>query len=303
MTAHPKIHPETGETFAFRCKPIPPYITFFSVDKEGSKQQDVPIFSMTDPTFVHDFSITKQYIVFSESQIEMNPLRLKMCKGMPMSAELDKVPRIEVLPRYASTNSEIRWFEAPGFNAMHAINAWEERDEEIILVAPNAISIENLFHNIEKVHFSLEKERINLRNGSVTRTTLSQKNLELGSINPSYVGKRNRYAYMGMGEMIPKMSGVVKIDMDLECEMSRRLYGAGCFGGEPMFVAKDGAREEDEGYIASYVYDENSGVSRFVVMNAKSQTLDVVAAVKLPRTVPYGFHGLFVKRGDLDQTC
>ncbi|KAJ9678386.1 hypothetical protein PVL29_020535 [Vitis rotundifolia] len=299
MTAHPKIDPETGETFAFRCSSIPPYITFFSIDKEGSKQQDVPIFSMTNPTFVHDFSITKQYIVFSESQIEMNPLRLMMCKGMPVSAELDKVPRIGVLPRYASTDSEIRWFEAPGFNAMHAVNAWEEGDEEIILVAPNAISTENLFHNIEKVHFSLEKVRINLRNGSVTRTTLSQKNLELGSINPSYVGKRNRYAYMGIGEMIPKMSGVVKIDMDLECEVSRRPYGAGCFGGEPIFVAKDGASGEDEGYIVSYVHDENSGASRFVVMDANSQTLDVVAAVKLPRRVPYGFHGLFVKDGDI----
>ncbi|KAL6320554.1 hypothetical protein AAG906_007633 [Vitis piasezkii] len=301
MTAHPKIDPETGETFAFRCSPIPPYITFFSIDTEGSKQQDVPIFSMTDPTFVHDFSITKQYIVFSESQIEMNPLRLMMCKGMPVSAELDKVPRIGVLPRYASTDSEIRWFEAPGFNAMHAINAWEEGDEEIILVAPNAISIENLFHSIEKVHFSLEKVRINLRSGSVTRTTLSQKNLELGSINPSYVGKRNRYGYMGIGKMIPKMSGVVKIDLELECEVSRRLYGAGCFGGEPLFVAKDGASEEDDGYIVSYVHDEKSGTSRFVVMDAKSQTLDVVAAVKLPRRVPYGFHGLFVKDGDIKE--
>ncbi|RVW78648.1 9-cis-epoxycarotenoid dioxygenase NCED1, chloroplastic [Vitis vinifera] len=189
---------------------------------------------------------------------------------MPVSAELDKVPRIGVLPRSASTDSKIRWFEAPGFNAMHALNAWEEGDEEIILVAPNAISIENLVHNIEKVHFSLEKVRINLRNSSVSRTTLSQKNLELGSINPSYVGKRNR-----------------------------RLYGAGCFGGEPLFVAKDGASEEDDGYIVSYVHDEKSGASRFVVMDAKSQTLDVVATVKLPRRVPYGFHGLFVKDGDI----
>ncbi|KAL6321444.1 hypothetical protein AAG906_016543 [Vitis piasezkii] len=243
MTAHPKIDPETGETFAFRCSPIPPYITFFSIDTEGSKQQDVPIFSMTDPTFVHDFSITKQYIVFSESQIEMNPLRLMMCKGMPVSAELDKVPRIGVLPRYASTDSEIRWFEAPGFNAMHAINAWEE---------------------------GMKRSSC----GSVTRTTLSQKNLELGSINPSYVGRE---------------TGMV---IWLECEVSRRLYGDGCFGGEPLFVAKDGASEEDDGYIVSYVHDEKSGTSRFVVMDAKSQTLDVVAAVKLPRRVPYGFHGL-----------
>lgn len=299
MTAHPKIDPETGETFAFRCSPIHPYITFFCIDKKGSKQQDVPIFSMTNPTFVHDFSITKRYIVFSESQLEMNPLRLMTCRGMPVSAEVDKVPRIGVLPRYASTDAGIRWFEAGGFNALHVLNAWEEGDEEIILVAPNAISIENLFHNIEKVHFSLEKVRINLRNGSITRTTLSKKNLELGSINHSYMGRRNRYAYMGIGEMIPKMSGVVKIDLELECEVSRREYGAGCFAGEPMFVAKDGAVEEDEGYIVSYVHDENNGVSSFLVMDATSQTLDVVAAVKLPRRVPYGFHGLFVKDGDI----
>ncbi|KAL6321396.1 hypothetical protein AAG906_016494 [Vitis piasezkii] len=182
-------------------------------------------------------------------------VNLMMFKGMPVSAELDKVPRIGVLPRSASTDSKIRWFEAPGFNAMHAINAWEEGDEEIILVAPNAISIENLVHNIEKVHFSLEKVRINLRNSSVTRTTLSQKNLELGSINPSYVGKRN--------------------------SVKKAIWSWVLW-----------RRTLDDGYIVSYVHDEKSGASRFVVMDAKSQTLDVVATVKLPRRVPYGFHGL-----------
>ncbi|RVW78679.1 putative carotenoid cleavage dioxygenase 4, chloroplastic [Vitis vinifera] len=181
-----------------------------------------------------------------------------MFKGMPVSAEIDKVPRIGVLPRSASTDSKIRWFEAPGFNAMHAINAWEEGDEEIILVAPQC-----------HIH---REPRSQHRKG------------------PFLIRK---------GEMIPKMSGVVKIDLELVCEVSRRLYGAGCFGGEPLFVAKDGASEEDDGYIVSYVHDEKSGASRFVVMDAKSQTLDVVATVKLPRRVPYGFHGLFVKDGDI----
>lgn len=297
MTAHPRIDPETGEAFAFRCSPIPPYLTFFCIDKNGSKKQDVPIFSMANPTFVHDFSITKRYIVFSESQLEMKPFRLMMCKGMPVGAETEKVPRIGVLPRCASTDSEIRWFRASGFNAMHVINAWEEGEEEIILVSPNIMSIENIFHNIEKVHCSLEKVRINLRNGSVTRTTLSEKNLELGSINPSYMGKKNRYGYMGIGKTIPKMSGVVKVDFEKGCEVSRRVYGAGCFGGEALFVGKDGAVEEDDGYIVSYVHDENTDVSRFMVMDAQSPTLDVIAAVKLPRRVPYGFHGLFVKDG------
>ena len=91
---------------------------------------------------------------------------------MPVSAELDKVPRIGVLPCYSLIEFEIMWFDAPGFNAMHVINAWEEGEDEIILVSPNAISIENLFHNIEMVHFSLENVRINLRNGSILRTTI-----------------------------------------------------------------------------------------------------------------------------------
>ena len=51
--------------------------------------------------------------------------------------------------------------------------------------------------------------------------------------------------------------------------------------------------------IVSYVHDERKGESRFLVMDAKSPELDVVAAVRLPRRVPYGFHGLFVKEREL----
>jgi 9-cis-epoxycarotenoid dioxygenase len=49
----------------------------------------------------------------------------------------------------------------------------------------------------------------------------------------------------------------------------------------------------------SYVHDEMAGESRFLVMDARSPDLDIVATVKLPRRVPYGFHGLFVKESDL----
>ncbi|KAF8380853.1 hypothetical protein HHK36_028348 [Tetracentron sinense] len=302
MTAHPKIDIHTGEMFAFRCSPVPPYLTFFRFDAKGSKQPDVPIFSMTRPTFVHDFAITKRYAVFPETQLEMKPENLVALRGMPVASDPSKVPRIGVIPRYASSESELRWYTVPGYSAMHVTNAWEDEEEGIILIAPNAVSIENIFHRIEMVHFSLEKVRIDMRTGMVSRTCLDTRSLELGSINPAYVGKKNRYAYMGVGEVVPKMSGVVKIDLELERAVSSRFYGPGCFGGESIFVARDAddsEADEDDGYIVSFVHNENTGDSKFEVMDAKSPMLDIVATVKLPGRVPYGFHGLFVTQKNL----
>jgi 9-cis-epoxycarotenoid dioxygenase len=99
----------------------------------------------------------------------------------------------------------MRWFPVPGFNAMHVTNAWENGDDEVVLVAGFVLNIENVFQKIEKVHFSLEKLTINMRTGKALKKILSKRSLELGSINASYVGKNNRYAYLGIAEKIPKM--------------------------------------------------------------------------------------------------
>ena len=100
--------------------------------------------------------------------------------------------------------------------------------------------------------------------------------------------------------------GVVKLDLSMEggeeCTVASRLYGPGCYGGEPFFVARDpenSAAEEDDGYLVTYVHDENAQESKFLVMDAKSSTLDIVAAVKLPQRVPGGFHGLFLSELEL----
>ena len=57
--------------------------------------------------------------------------------------------------------------------------------------------------------------------------------------------------------------------------------------------------EEDDGYMVTYVHDEIKDVSKFLVMDAKSPELEVLAAVKLPRRVPCGFHGMFVRESHL----
>lgn len=106
------------------------------------------------------------------------------------------------------------------------------------------------------------------------------------------------------------MAGVVKLDLSLstaesgECTVASRLYGPGCYGGEPFFIPREPdnpAAVEDDGYIVNYVFNETTEESRFIVMDAKSPNLEIVAVVKLPHRVPYGFHGIFVRDSDLQK--
>ncbi|XP_047338471.1 probable carotenoid cleavage dioxygenase 4, chloroplastic [Impatiens glandulifera] len=309
MTAHPKVDPETNETFGFRYGPIPPFLTFFRFDRYGNKQPDVPIFSMTSPSLLHDFAITKKYAVFSDMQIEMNPGKMIFGSGSLVGADTGKVPRVGIIPRYAMDESEMKWFDVPGFNPMHSINAWEEDDgQSLILVAPNILSVEHTLERMDLVHSQVEKIKINLKNGIVSRQPIAARNLDFSVINPNYTAKKSRYVYAAIGDPMPKISGVVKLDLSLsetdrrDCMVASRMFGPVCYGGEPFFVAKEPNNpmaDEDDGYVITYVHNENTGESRFLVMDARSSGLDVVAAVKLPRRVPYGFHGLFVNESDL----
>ncbi|XP_043720517.1 probable carotenoid cleavage dioxygenase 4, chloroplastic [Telopea speciosissima] len=309
MTAHPKIDPDTGETFAFRYGPVPPFLTFFRFNPDGSKQPDVPIFSMTSPSFLHDFGITKKYAIFPDIQLGMNPTEMIFGGGSPVGSDLGKVPRIGVIPRYAKDESQMRWFEVPGFNIIHAINAWDEDEDVIVMIAPNILSVEHTLERTDLVHASVEKVRIDLKTGIVTRFPVSARNLDFGVINPGFMGKKIRYSYLAIGDPMPKISGVVKLDVSgsehKECTVACRMFGEGCYGGEPFFVAREPGNchveAEDDGYLVTYVHDENTGESRFLVMDAKSPSLEIVAAVKLPRRVPYGFHGLFVRESDLQK--
>lgn len=193
MTAHPKIDPDTGEGFAFRYGPMPPFLTFFRFNADGTKQPDVPIFSMTNPSFLHDFAITKKYAIFPEIQIGMNPMEM-MAGGSPVGANPGKVPRLGVIPRYAKDESEMKWFDVPGFNIIHAINGWDEDDgDTIVLVAPNILSVEHTLERMDLIHASVEKVKIDLKTGMVSRHPVSTRNLDFAVINPAYCGKKNRY--------------------------------------------------------------------------------------------------------------
>ncbi|KAJ0965631.1 hypothetical protein J5N97_026769 [Dioscorea zingiberensis] len=306
MTAHPKLDPITGELLAFRYSIIPPFLTFFRLDHLGRKLSDVPIFSLRQPTVLHDFAITQRFAVFSDVQLVMKP----SLNSPPVQYDTGKTPRLGLLPRDAINDSDMQWFDVPGFNMMHSVNAWDEDGGSVVvLVGLNIVgnSMKHISERLELVRSRLEIVLIEVNTERVSRTSVSLENLEFGSINQGYVGRRNRYVYAGVADPTPKISGFVKVDLELamsgsgECVVGRREFGPGCYAGEPCFVParEDGGGAEDEGYLVTYVHDEKNDESRFVVMDARSPEMEVVAEVVLPQRVPYGFHGVFLTESQL----
>ncbi|KAL7160516.1 hypothetical protein ABFS83_01G100700 [Erythranthe nasuta] len=304
MTAHPKVDADTGEAFAFRNNVIPPFLTFFRIDPNGRKQKDVHILSIKGVTsYIHDFAVTKRFAIFPDAQLVMDPLGIMRGKKI-IRVDPKKTPRLGVIPRYATDDSEMYWINVPGLNMMHVINAWEDDDDKIVMVITNILPVENLLERRNSTHLSLEKITIDTKTKEVVRRIASTRSIDFGAINPKYAGKKNRYMYAAAIEDYPKMVGVVKLDLSLCDEeyssdsavVASWIYGPGCYGSEPIFVAREAnnpAAEEDDGYLLVYD-DKNTKESKFIVMNAKSPSLEVIAAVKLPGRVPHGFHTTFV---------
>ncbi|KAL8063819.1 hypothetical protein ABFX02_01G051700 [Erythranthe guttata] len=308
MTAHPKIAADSGEAFAFRHSITHPFLTYFRINPDGIKQPEVPIHSLKQASLVHDFAVTENYAVFSDSQIAIKPAEILRGKA-PIGVDPKKVPRLGIIRRYAVDESEMWWVEAPGFNMIHAVNAWEEDGgDTVVMVAPNILGVENVLERLDLIQTSMERIEINVKTKKMNRKSVCSGNLDFAVINSAYVGKKNRYVYAAIGDPMPKTVGVVKIDLSLsttvnsgDCTVARHLFPPGCYGGEPFFVPKAAAAEEDDGYLVSYVHDENSKESKFIVMDAKSPNLEIVASVKIPQRVPYGFHGIFVPQCELER--
>ena len=151
-------------------------------------------------------------------------------------------------------------------------------------------------------------------------------NLEAGHVNRHYIGKKSRYAYLAITEPWPKVSGIAKVDLTTRVcggheihdishinegdktldasVVAKFMFKEGCYGGEPMFVpsySDDTQGDEDDGYVLTFLHDEECGKSELLVLNAKSPCLDLVASVKIPCRVPFGFHGTFVTCKELQK--
>ena len=294
FTAHPKVCPETGELLAFGYSAMEPYLRYLRVSADGKLVQTEDI-TVTGPTMMHDFNVTRNHVIFMDLPAVFD-MQLAMSGEMPIRWDDDYPARLGVMPR-DGTDAQVKWYDINPCYVFHPMNSFEQGDKIIIDVA----RFSHIWRESAMDFPAPELWRwtINTTNGRVHEEQIDDRSAEFPRVADSVIGLEHRYGYMMSmsqpgtpDDPMSAAGAILKYNRETG-ERSDIELGQGRVGGEPVFVAADNTKSEDDGYLMTYVYDANTDESQFVIMDAASMDNEPVAAIDLPR-VPGGFHGNWI---------
>lgn len=304
-------------------------VSFYNVYgiKDGSRRRILLATIQTDiPAYMHSFAMTENYIILTEfSFVLKNLLSLVFDKRPALDDyywDQGRGMRFIVINKADGSVKKIWQGEAAfGF---HQVNAYEQGDDIFVDLA--GYKKPTLLHELlidELLRYDagatplgvFRRYRLSPHSSDADYTTPFNKpedvsgngDIELPRINYQYYNtKPYRYAYFVGRRIEPHLEDafydkLVKFDLlknettdwvgnnsfaDLNTVTNPQLYF-----GEPVFVPKPGAKEEDEGVVLSVVLDVDLGQSFLLVLDG--QTFTECARMYVPHVIPFGFHGMF----------
>ncbi|MEZ5343786.1 MAG: carotenoid oxygenase family protein [Acidimicrobiales bacterium] len=205
--------------------------------------------------------------------------------------------RVGLLPRTATSEADIIWCEIDPCFAFHPLNAYDAPDGSVIvdICEYDRMFDQDRFGPFRESSPRLSRWTIDPKARRVSRQTIDERAQEFPRIAGSVSNKQHRYGYtagiLDNGEV--GFDSTYKHDL-LAGTAQRYDHGPGRQPGEPVFVSRAGATDEDDGWLMVVVYDGETNRSDLVLLDAVDITREV-ARIALPTRVPTGFHGNWVR--------
>ncbi len=260
-----------------------------------------------EPSYMHSFGLTKNYIILAEYPLIVNPLALVFGKTFVESLEWKPEKGTNFLLLNRKTG-QFQRYTTEGFFAFHHVNAFENNDKVIIDVVTyhNADIIQSFYLDVLRGETGkdifggiLKRYEISFSNSSVKHETISEDPIELPRINYQLSNTKNyRFVYaVGYNKNNQNnfLDRLVKID--IQNRNSKIWREDECYPGEPVFVPSLNAIKEDEGVVVSVVLNAKKGNSFLLILDAGSFT--EIARAEVPHHIPFGFHGQFYSEQEL----
>ncbi len=299
FTAHPKMDPQTGEMVFFGygvgAMPLSAGMAYGVADKTG-KVTRLDMFEAPFSSMVHDFCVTDRHVLFPILPLT-GSLQRAMSGKPPFGWEPELGGRIGLLARDKGIET-LRWLDTDPCYVFHPMNAWEEGDTLYADVMQYAQA--PLFPNADgspgkAVSAFLVRWEVDLtgKTNTVKQTRIDDMAGEFPRLDERRAGLSYRHGYFAAdthdtGKVI--FNAIAHIDF----KTGKRAVHAlpdGDVPGEPIFIPKNDSAAEGEGYLVTLIYRGAEDRSDFAIYDAADVAKGPIGTAKLPRRVPFGFHG------------
>lgn len=293
-TAHPKLDPDTGELHAicYDWANLRDHVRYVVVDRDGDWADEVEI-PMNGMPMIHDMSLTANYAVIFDLSVTLSFMALGTGASFPFRWDDEHEPRIGLLPR-GGRSDQVIWCPTSQNYAYHPMNAYEDDAGNVVI---DICRYDRMFDQDNRGPFGdslprLERWTVNPTTRQVSEQIIDERTQEFPRCNPTLNSKPYRYGYTVAvaGYTFP---GIFKHDLQTGTA-SEFSVGPGRHSAEPVFIPREGATAEDDGYLMTYVYDSGKKTTDLMILDAQDLSRPALAQVHLPARVPYGFHGNWV---------
>ena len=296
FSAHPKRDPKSGElhvmTYYWGWGNQVQYL-LVGTDGRVRKHVDIPL---PGGPMLHDMAITEKYALVFDLPCVFNLDAAMKGASLPYYWDHDYEARIGFMPLDGGADA-IKWVTIDPCYVFHPMNAYDDGDEVVLDAARHPKMFDRERLGPSEGDPVLTRWRLNPSTGAAREETVNDRPQEFPRINESLIGRSYRYGYSaGVGTGFAQDT-LMKTDLTTFAVQARTDQPR--FGyGEPVFVARDGAVAEDDGWVMALRHDTQNDTSDLAIFDARAITDDPVAVVHLPVRVPNGFHGNWVPDGN-----
>jgi carotenoid cleavage dioxygenase len=309
ICSHFQIDEHTGEMMFFNYGEKVPYLNYGVVNARNELVHYEPI-ELPGARWPHDMGMTQNYCIlhdlpmfFDQVALAKGQHRLKFHRDVPA--------RFGIIPR-RGRNQDVRWFEGQPCYILHLSNSYEQGDEvvmegciqtnpvpDVSVLPKDGYARMNALLDMHRQETRMHRWRFNLKTGQTREEDLDDEVTEFPMVNGRYKGRPNRYVYTAyMVEGFWLLDGLKKYDMQTGKTQSWRCP-PGCYVSEAPFAPRIGAKDEDDGYVLTFMNDAAHRRAECAIFDAKHIDKGPVCRVELPGFIPLGAHAYWMPMSDL----